>query len=117
MSKRILSISYDRALLWTRELLLEQLGYEVVSAEGFAQAWEAAENGKSHFDLIILGHSIPPKDKNVIVRRMRDSCSCPILALLRPYESAVPEAALSIDAGDPQAFLQAVREMLEGKGA
>ena len=46
MAKRILSISYDRALLWTRQMLLEQLGYDVVSAEGFSQAWEAAEKAE-----------------------------------------------------------------------
>jgi DNA-binding response OmpR family regulator len=115
MSKRILSISYDRSLLWTRQLLLEQLGYEVVSAEGFAQAWAAAEDRKNSFDLIILGHSIPPNDKNAIVQHIRDSCSCPILALLRPYESPVAEAAVSIDAGDPNAFLAAVRQMFNKK--
>ena len=115
MAKRILSISYDRALLWTRQLLLEQLGFEVVSAEGFAQAWDAAENRNNHFDLIILGHSIPPNDKKAIVTHMRDSCGCPILALLRPYESPIAEAAMSIDAGDPAAFLHAVRTMLDGK--
>jgi DNA-binding response OmpR family regulator len=112
MAKRILSISYDRSLLWTRQLLLEQLGYQVFSAEGFAQAWEAAENRSNRFDLIILGHSIPSNDKKVIVTHLRDSCDCPILALLRPYESAVSEAAMSIDAGDPNAFLIAVRKML-----
>lgn len=115
MAKRILSISYDRALLWTRQLLLEQLGYEVTSAEGFAQAWDQAEDRNNRFDLIILGHSIPPNDKAAIVTHMRDSCSCPILALLRPYESPVAEAAMSVDAGDPTGFLNAVRTMLDGK--
>ena len=115
MAKRVLSISYDRSLLWTRQLLLEQLGYEVVSAEGFAQAWDAAVDGNLPFDLIILGHSIPPKDKVAIVRHMRDSCNCPILALLRPFESPVAEAARSIDAGEPGAFLTAVRSMLKEK--
>src|ERR1700756_2402762 len=115
MAKRVLSISYDLSLLWTRQLLLEQLGYEVLSAEGFAQAWAAAEDKNNHFDLIILGHSIPPNDKKAIVQHMRDSCSCPILALLRPYESPVVDAAVSIDAGDPNAFLEAVRQMFNKK--
>jgi DNA-binding response OmpR family regulator len=113
MAKRILSISYDRALLWTRQLLLEQLGYEVLSAEGFSQAWDAAANKANRFDLIILGHSIPSTDKHAIVSHMRATCDCPILALLRPYESPVSEAAVSIDAGDPNAFLGAVRKMLQ----
>jgi hypothetical protein len=33
MSKNILSVSYDSALLATREMLLEQKGYEVTSAK------------------------------------------------------------------------------------
>ena len=113
MPKHILSISYDRSLLWTRQLLLEQLGYQVLSTEGFAQAWEAAENRKNNFDLIILGHSIPPKDKQAIISHLRASCDCAILALLRPFESPVAEAAMSIDAGDPKALLEAVRKMLQ----
>lgn len=115
MAKRILSISYDRSLLWTRQLLLEQLGYSVVSAEGFSQAWEAAEKTKPGFDLIILGHSIPPDDKKVIVGRMSATCDCAILALLRPFESPVAEATMSIDAGDPNAFLNAVRKILKDR--
>lgn len=114
MPKHILSISYDRSLLWTRQLLLEQFGYRVSSAEGFAQAWEAAENEKNNFDLIILGHSIPPKDKQAIISHLRASCDCAILALLRPYESPVPEAAMSIDAGDPKALIDEVGRMLKG---
>lgn len=113
MAKRILSISYDRALLWTRQLLLEQLGYQVFSAEGFAQAWDTAGDPNNRFDLIILGHSIPPADKKAIINHMRDSCDCPILALLRPHESPVGETSLSIDAGDPNAFLTAVRKILD----
>jgi DNA-binding response OmpR family regulator len=113
MAKRILSVSYDRALLWTRQMLLEQLGYDVVSAEGFSQAWEAAEKEEGSFDLIILGHSIPPADKKAMVNHMRRSCDCPIMALLRPHEAPVAEAAASIDAGDPHAFLSAVRAMLQ----
>ncbi|HLJ78747.1 MAG TPA: hypothetical protein VKT75_15105 [Acidobacteriaceae bacterium] len=35
---RILSISYDPVLLRTRELLLQQMGHDVTSAEGFAEA-------------------------------------------------------------------------------
>ena len=35
MKVRILSISYDLAVLQTREMMLCQAGYKVVSAEGF----------------------------------------------------------------------------------
>lgn len=56
---RIFSISYDQALLRTRELLLEQMGHSVASAEGFAQAFKLCNQDSGPFDLMILGHSIP----------------------------------------------------------
>jgi DNA-binding response OmpR family regulator len=91
---RILSISYDASLLFTRKLLLEQMGYEVISAEGFAQAWEACEEG-ANFDLIILGHSIPAKDKEKIIAHLKEHCDSPILALLRSNETSVKGATQS----------------------
>jgi CheY-like chemotaxis protein len=62
--KRILSISYEPAVLSTRRLLLEQLGYEVVSAEGFTEACEACEVNNVHFDLVILEHNVSPKGES-----------------------------------------------------
>ena len=53
-----LSISYDATLLSTRRLLLEREGYEVLSAEGFAEALEKCDET---LGLIIVGHSIPQK--------------------------------------------------------
>jgi DNA-binding response OmpR family regulator len=49
MKPRILSISYDLPLLRTRQLMLTQEGYDVVSAEGFA---EALEHCSEKFDLV-----------------------------------------------------------------
>jgi DNA-binding response OmpR family regulator len=108
---RILSISYDASLLFTRQLLLQQKGYEVISAEGFAQAWEVCETEGRTFDLVILGHSIPPKDKEGIITHLREHCDAPILALLRPHESPVKSATRSVDA-DAEKFIAAVRQML-----
>jgi CheY-like chemotaxis protein len=110
MAKRILSISYDKALLLTRQLLLKELGYEVVSAEGFAEAWEKCEDVEP-FDLVIIGHSIPPKDKERIIEHLKKHCDSPILALLKPYESPAREATHSVQA-DADLFLPIVRELL-----
>lgn len=107
---RILSISYDATLLLTRELLLRQMGYEVVSAEGFAQANKACD-AEGQFNLIILGHSIPHDDKEVLVERCTRACACPVLALLRANEGPVRGAIKSVDSGDPNAFIDAVREI------
>lgn len=114
MAKRILSISYEPALLSTRRLLLEQLGYEVISAEGFIEACEACELNDTHFDLVILGHSISPKDKAKIITHIKRSCDAPILALLRPNEAPVAGATQSIGTA-PELFMDVVRAMLTPK--
>jgi DNA-binding response OmpR family regulator len=111
MAKRILSISYEPALLSTRRLLLEQMGYEVISAEGFTEACEACGVNDARFDLVILGHSISPKDKERIIAHIRRFCSAPILAMLRPNESPVPGATQSVSTA-PETFMDVVRAML-----
>jgi CheY-like chemotaxis protein len=108
MPKRVLSISYDPPLLWTRQLLLEK----VVSAEGFANALELCESWDGKVDLIVLGHSIPSKDRQAIINHIRKQCPAPVLALLRPNEHFEPCATRSVDAAQPDEFLRAVRELL-----
>lgn len=44
MEKHILSVSYDQPLLVTRQLILEQAGYDVSSAFGFAEAMEVCKD-------------------------------------------------------------------------
>ena len=109
---RILSISYDATLLTTRQLLLEKEGYEVASAEGFAAALELC-NGDAHFDLILMGHSIPQKDKRAIVAELRQhGCMAPVLSLLRLHEHPIPEAAYAADPSNPKQMLKTVAEAL-----
>ncbi len=107
---RILSISYDHNLLATRRLMLEGVGYQVVSAEGFTEAIEMCDG---NFDLIIIGHSIPQKDKRAIVTECRKSgCTAPVVSLLRFNERPIPEAAFGVDPGDPRELLSAINQIL-----
>lgn len=109
---RVLSISYDLALLRIRELVLKQLGHDVISAEGFAHAYRAFDEENGNFDLIILGHSIPHEDKQAIITKCRRKCSSPVLALLRSNELSVDDANRSVQSDDPQAFIAAVNALL-----
>jgi DNA-binding response OmpR family regulator len=107
---RILSISYDSSLLFTRQAMLEMAGYEVVSAEGFA---DAIERCPAEFDLIILGHSIPQKDKRAIVAALHEhGCDAPLLSLLRQGENKIPEADHAVDPHHPHDLLDAVQWIL-----
>jgi len=113
VAKRILSIAYDVSLLLTRKYLLEQAGFEVVSAEGFVEAMEACDARDRQFDLIIIGHTIPRKDKEKIIAHIRQQCSAPILALLKSYEGSVNGADRSVEASNPNILIATVRGMLE----
>jgi CheY-like chemotaxis protein len=109
MPYRILSISYDSVLLETRHMMLEQAGYEVVSAVGFA---EAIEHCARDFDLIIMGHSIPQQEKRAMLEEIhRHGCNAPLLSLLRIGEAPIPEAIRGIDPS-PQQLMKAVTEIL-----
>jgi len=112
---RILSISYNQALLHTRAMLLAREGFEVESALGFSAAIHACEKGK--FDLVIMGHSIPSEDKSAIIRQLRTVCDTPVLALRRPNEVRLKDAEYDLDAGDPQHFLSYIKEITNQKAS
>jgi CheY-like chemotaxis protein len=108
--KRILSISYDEPLLVTRQMMLEQAGFTVTSALGFT---EAIEKCNRSFDLFMIGHSIPVKDKAAIVAAIRQHSRSPILSIRRHGMNPLPEVDLSVDAQDgPQVLLNAVNDAL-----
>ena len=111
MSKRILSISYDRSLLSTRQLILEQAGYEVTSALGFTDALEWCKKGA--FDLVLIGHSIPREDKQTLVKVARMVSQAPVLSILRPTSVPLAEVDYSVKSADgPEALIAAVENAL-----
>lgn len=113
MKKHILSISYDQPLLVTRQWILEQAGFDVSSAFGFAEALEICKTGRN-FDLILMGHSMPQKDKVALMEAIRPNCTAPLLSILRHGEAPIPHAEYSVDSNEgPLALLTAVKEALK----
>jgi len=114
--KRILCISYDESLLITRKMILEQAGFEVTPSVGFAEAMEHCEKDPS-FALIIMGHSMPRKDKTALISALRKGCSASVLSIRRHNDPPLPEAEFSIDSYDgPQSLIEVVNAAIEGKG-
>lgn len=113
MSKRILSVSYDASLLATRQMLLETQGYAVTSALGYTDAISFCNDPA--FDLFVLGHSIPLKDKQELVRTFKSNCKAPVLSLERWGE---PRAVADFHAqpDNPAEFLNTVRRILVDSG-
>jgi DNA-binding response OmpR family regulator len=113
MSRKILSISYHEPLLQTRHMLLEQQGYGVASALGFTDA--IAHCRKGGFDLFILGHSIPTRDKNELIRTFRQNNDAPILSLRRHGEPEVDAAEYHLFPDDPRELLKKVAEVFAAR--
>jgi CheY-like chemotaxis protein len=110
--KRILSISYDKGLLVSRELLLERAGFEVTSALGKKEAMEWCSQDPV-FHLIVMGHSIPQPDKSELLSALRPNCKAPLLSIRRPGENPLPQADFSVDSAEgPAALIQAVKNAL-----
>jgi DNA-binding NtrC family response regulator len=112
MSKRILSVSYDPVLLATRQMLLKQRGHDIISALGFTDAVEQCQN--SDFDLFILGHSIPEKDKLHLIQAFKENCPAPIVSLERIGEHQVP-CDFHASPDDPAKFVEVVDDILSEK--
>src|SRR5215472_14478611 len=113
MKNQILSISYDKSLLVTRQMLLEHAGYVVTSAFGFAEAMEIC-SARNDFDLILMGHSIPQKDKALLLLAIRPRCSAPLLSILRHGDPPIPQASFHVHAHvGPSVLLEKVKSALD----
>ncbi len=110
---RILSTSYDEALLRTRGWMLEREGHEVKSALGFHEAREACN--EPGFDLFILGHSIPLKDKQDLISCFRAvNPTAPIIALIRANEPRLRNVDAYVHPGNPEDLMRVLRTILGG---
>src|SRR5690348_9287655 len=110
---RILSVSYDQSLLYTRKLILEQHGHSVASALGFTQALKCCQEAKD-FSIFILGHSIPREDKEALISSFRAHCPGTVIALTRSNEGPVAGADFEIEP-TPEAILETVEQILPTK--
>ena len=72
MPKKILSVSDNDALRVTQHMMLQNRGYEVVSAANPRETRNALRSGD--FDLIVLGVSIDGKIKREIAASVRKLC-------------------------------------------
>jgi DNA-binding NtrC family response regulator len=108
---RILSVSYDEPLMRTRQMLLQTQGYQVTSSQGFSESLAHCRRGG--FDLFILGHSIPLRDKAQLIKSFHEVCKAPIISLRRSVGEKKPAGAdYQIDP-DPEDLLRLVAEIVE----
>ena len=107
---RILCVSEDKQLLETRRMMLEGAGYEVIPALGFAEGMKHCEDG-SHFDLLVLGHSMPPFAARVLVEAFRRACNAPIVAL-QSQDSDFVQGADAMISVQPEEVMSAIAKLV-----
>ena len=107
-AKIIFSVSWDANLAESRVQLFRYAGFTVRSAVGEADALASCDEKA---DLMVLCHSIPRDTKRLLIQEFRENHSAPVLSLLRPGESKLPEATHGVDAMEPVAVLTAVRDI------
>lgn len=109
---RILSVSRDQEKLRTWSLLLEAKGYEVTSLFGTENLknWE-----KEHFDVALLGRSLSTAEKQRAIETAQQCCVAVISISDNPAEESSNDGADYCLAGDPDAVLKAVAEIIARK--
>ena len=76
----VLSVGFDPSLLRARGLVLESAGYLVESASTVKEAADRFQSGD--FDLLLLCHSVPRKDRHRLTSLIRASGSrTPIVSI------------------------------------
>ena len=112
---KILSVSYDRSLAATREMLFTSVGFQVSSAFTIDQAIQLCADRK--FDLIVIGHSIPIESRRLLVKELRARCTTPLLALQRPGERQATGVDYAFDSTQgPGQLLKTVINILRPHG-
>jgi len=111
--KRILCVSWEHSLAETRKMLLSSRGYSVVSVVGMPEAIRVCQNIRS--DLLLLGHSVPPPEKRKIVEVYRAHNSGPVISLLNPNQSKLPEVEYGVETHNPKSLLQTVEDIFKSK--
>jgi CheY-like chemotaxis protein len=106
----VLSVGFDPSLMRTRGLVLESAGYLVESASTLKEAADRFQSGD--FDLVLLCHSVPRKDRDRLTSLIRASGSrTPIVSITGNLGECDAFANATLEDG-PNKFLSGIREVL-----
>lgn len=106
----VLSIGLDAELLSTRNLVLRSAGYTVVAAISLKEAIDRFQDGD--FDLVLLCHSVPTKEKDRLTCWIRASGShVPVVSVSGSpcQRDTFTDATVE---SDPNSLLEGMRKAL-----
>ena len=111
--EKILSVSAHESLALTRFLLLSAAGFQVSSALSVKEAIQFCKTGS--FNLVVIGHSLPVKEKQVLLKEVRRHSAAPVLGLYHRGEGQLADADYVLDSTDgPAALLEMVNRIIGG---
>jgi len=103
----VLSVGFDPSLLRARGLVLESAGYLVESASTVKEAADRFQSGD--FDLVLLCHSVPRKDRDRLISLIRASGSRTSVVSIAENLDILANATLE---DRPNNFLAGIRDVL-----
>jgi CheY-like chemotaxis protein len=109
-SALILSVCLDSSLLETRKLVLESAGYLAVSVTSVEEA--VSRFLAADFDLVLLGHSIPTRDRERmthLIRASRPTTPVVFIANSSAQRDYFADATLE---NDPRKLITGIEEIL-----
>ena len=108
-SVRILSISDDDGLRYSRELLLSNDGYE---AESIASSTALSVSRVRSFDIVLICRSVPPDRAMALVDMLRRYNPAIQIACIRSLENQADAFAADLEiSSEPEIVLKALREV------
>jgi DNA-binding NtrC family response regulator len=108
----VLQIAYYSTLLQTRQQMLENDGYKVVSALGNDQAMAFAST--EPFDVAVVGFSANYPVRKQMVRWLKQHLPhLPVVALLANAHEKFPEADCTAVSENPRSWLAAVSDCVQ----
>ena|SRR5438270_9593220 len=109
---KILSVASTEILSTTRQLLLEQEGFAVYSAQTLAEVEKVTQTEK--LDLAVIGHGFRAQEKRKIARTVTQSFpGLPILEMCL-HSPEIPEAHF-VFSDSPSELIKAIKEVLNGR--
>ena len=105
---RILLASGEENLRRTRQLILEQAGYEVVSTLGVKATLQECSPS---FDLFVIGHSIPSAQRQILVHAFRRASTAPIVCLTPSGDYPIAGVDCCVEA-TPESMVAAADELV-----
>jgi DNA-binding NtrC family response regulator len=116
-SNTVLSVSYSGVLRVTRESMLKDAGYEVISAANISEALEVLSGVQPA--CVILGHTVPLEDQVILALAAEKLTPRPRLVEIytyRPNPEISPDARVQRHA-EPEALIRIIRGLLSSSAA